>query len=83
MVTRSHRLALASERQRRFRQRRRHGLTVIQVEVDADIIELLIDKERWLLEADATSSKRISEAITRGLHLLFEFGVASTPRNLR
>jgi hypothetical protein len=53
MVTRSHQLALARERQRRFKLRRRQGLMVTNVEVDGPILGLLIDHAKWLHEADA------------------------------
>jgi hypothetical protein len=42
---------------------------LVPVEVDGLILDLLVDA-KWLPEADAASSKKIGEAISRGLRLL-------------
>ncbi len=62
----------AAERQRRFRERRRRGVFVVQVEVTCEMVEALI-KRGHLDEADARHLDCVGEAIAaaarRGLNL--------------
>jgi hypothetical protein len=53
-------------RQRRYRQRAAAGVWVIQIEVGAEVLDLLI-RLRWLADADAGDKAAVGSAITRML----------------
>ena len=65
----------AAERQRRYRQRRRAGIQVVSVEVDAGIIDMLVTKSR-LSERGALDPKKIADAL---LELAVERTVGPQP----
>ncbi len=62
----------AAERQRRHRERRRHGVFVVPVEVTGEIVEALIDQGD-IDEANSSDLECVGKAITaaarRGLDL--------------
>jgi hypothetical protein len=45
----------------------REGRAVVRVEVDAEILNFLVQKARWITEAEALDSVKVGEAIARGL----------------
>jgi hypothetical protein len=58
----SEELSQAAERQRRYRQRRRAGIQIVPVEVDAGILNTLI-REGRLSEQDLLYSEKIAAAL--------------------
>ena len=48
--------------QRRYRQRADHGCTIVQVEINAQIVEMLI-ASRWLTEGDCGDRGKIGAAV--------------------
>ena len=48
--------------QRRYRQRADHGCTVVQVEINAEIVEMLI-ASRWLIEDGCGDRGKIGAAV--------------------
>ena len=52
----------AAERQCRYRQRRRAGIRVVPVEVDAEIVDTLVMKG-WLSDQDTLDPKNIAAAL--------------------
>ena len=58
----SEELSQAAERQRRYRQRRRAGIQIVPVEVDAGILNTLI-REGRLSEQDLLYSEKIADAL--------------------
>ena len=52
----------AAERQYRYRQRRRAGIQVVPVEVDAEIVDTLVMKG-WLSDQDTLDPKNIAAAL--------------------
>jgi hypothetical protein len=54
--------ARRAARDRRHRQRMRDGRTVVGVEIDARVLELLV-RLRWLAERDAADRGAVGQAI--------------------
>ncbi len=63
----------AAERQRRHRERRRHGVFVARVLVTCEMVQALVDQGD-VDEANSTDLDCVGEAVTaaarRGLHLI-------------
>ena len=57
----------AAERQRRCRARRRDGRAVVTVDIGADLVAWLVEKN-WLREVDAGDDKAITRAVQTMLH---------------
>jgi hypothetical protein len=55
-------ILLERERQKRYQRRLRAGITVVNMEVDADDIDLLL-RLRWLAPQDAADKRAISKAL--------------------
>jgi hypothetical protein len=56
----------ASARQARYRRRQREGTMPVTIEVNAAILDLLIETE-WLAEPDVADRRKIANAIERML----------------
>ena len=54
----------AAERQRRYRRRRRAGIQVVPVEVDAEIVNMLVTKG-CLSEQDTLDPQKIADALRK------------------
>lgn len=52
----------AAERQRRYRQRQREGITCVQVELPAERLAAMVEK-RYLTRLHALNSNKVAEAI--------------------
>jgi hypothetical protein len=52
------------DRHRRFRQRRRAGVAVAQVEYTAEVLDMLV-RLHWLLDGEAADRDAVGAALTR------------------